>query len=67
MSRTSPDTPPTLRERAMECERQAAAATLPEVRKTLLHVASRWRELADEDEEVMVLRLKGRAAFDARF
>jgi hypothetical protein len=44
------DTPQEFRYRAAECERKSAEAQLPEVRKTLLHVALRWRELADEDE-----------------
>ena len=46
----TPETPQELRDRAADCERQAAETTLPRVRETLLYVAARWRELADEDE-----------------
>jgi hypothetical protein len=42
--------PPTLRDRAAECERQAAEIKSPEVREALLQVASRWPKLAEEDE-----------------
>jgi ribosomal protein L34 len=58
-----PETPQILRERAVECERQAAEATLPEVRKTLLNVAARWRALADEGEEVLASRRRARARY----
>jgi hypothetical protein len=44
------ETPQEFRDRAAECERKAAEVSAPEFRETLLYVASRWRELADEDE-----------------
>jgi hypothetical protein len=47
------ETPQALRERAEECERQAADVTSPQYRETLLFVAARWRTLADEDEKVL--------------
>jgi len=51
----TPETPQMLRDRAAEAERQAAEATLPRVRETLLYGAVRWRELADEDEAPALL------------
>jgi hypothetical protein len=44
------ETPQELRDRAADWERQGIAAQDPRVRDTLLHVAARLRELADEDE-----------------
>ena len=35
---------------ATECERQAATMVDPFARATMLFVARRWRELADEDD-----------------
>jgi hypothetical protein len=35
-------------DRAKDCERLAAIATNTEVRKTLLHLAKRWRDFAAE-------------------
>jgi hypothetical protein len=50
------ETPQMLRDRAAECERQAAEAKDPKVRETLLRVASRYRKLADEDERLLAQR-----------
>jgi hypothetical protein len=44
------ETPQELRDRAADWERQGVVAQDPRVRETLLHVAARLRELADEDE-----------------
>jgi hypothetical protein len=52
----TPETPQMLRARAAECERKAAEVKSPEARESLLHVAARWRELADEDEGLLALR-----------
>ena len=38
-------------DRAKEYERMAGEATTAEVRETLLHLGSRWRSLADDDEK----------------
>ena len=38
------------RETAAECERQAASMVNAFARATMLFVARRWRELADEDD-----------------
>jgi hypothetical protein len=44
------DGPEEFRKRAAECERLAETSGDPRARETLLHVASRWRAMADEDE-----------------
>jgi hypothetical protein len=36
------------RDRAAACERLADDATSPETRETMLYLAMRWRDLADE-------------------
>lgn len=46
-------TPQDFRERAIECERLAAAALEPHARETLLYVAAQWRRMAEEDEARM--------------
>jgi hypothetical protein len=38
------------RERAEDCERLAATAANAEVRKTLLHLAKRWRDFERQAE-----------------
>jgi hypothetical protein len=43
-------TPQEYRGRAIACERLADRTTSPEIRKTMLHLAMRWRALADEAE-----------------
>jgi uncharacterized protein YceH (UPF0502 family) len=50
MSPQTPQTPKYCRDRAYRCERLAEVAELPETREVLLHLASRWRALAEEDE-----------------
>ena len=42
--------PQECRARAKACEELAETATNPETRETLLYLAKRWRDLADEDE-----------------
>jgi hypothetical protein len=46
-----PKTPQDFRDRADECERLAETATSPEIRETMIYVASRWRALAEGDEK----------------
>jgi len=41
--------PDECREQAITCERLAANASHDETRKMMLHLATRWRQLADED------------------
>ena len=53
----TPETPQMMRDRAAECERKAVDIKSPEIRETLLHVAARWRAMADEDE-ARALRLR---------
>ena len=36
-------------DRATACEQLADAATSPEIRETMLYLATRWRALADEE------------------
>jgi hypothetical protein len=45
-----PENPQMLRDRAAEWERQAGDTQSPDIRETLLHVATRLRAMADEDE-----------------
>jgi hypothetical protein len=42
--------PREFRQRAAECERLAELSRDANARETLLYVASRWRAMADEDE-----------------
>jgi hypothetical protein len=46
----APTSPEECRARAKACEELAEAATSPETRETLLYLAMRWRDLADDDE-----------------
>jgi hypothetical protein len=50
VSHPTPKTLQYLRDRAEACERLAETATSPEVRETMLYLASRWRALAEEGE-----------------
>jgi hypothetical protein len=44
------DKPQEFRQRAAECERLAELSRDSNARETLLFVASRWRAMADDDE-----------------
>lgn len=46
----APQTPEDCRRQAEECEQRAAKMTDPYSRTTMLFVARRWRELADEGD-----------------
>ncbi len=45
-----PVTPEEFRERAAECERLAQESFRPHDREVMLYAATRWRELADEED-----------------
>jgi hypothetical protein len=44
-------TPKEYRRRAAECQQIAAETSSADVRDTMLHIASRWLPLAEEEEE----------------